>query len=157
MSRRLFFSAWTIFTFPWKSWKVLPLFEPMLAPLKTGSGRGQKWIHAGVHHRIYGSDERCVLTGRTRSHLEIFDTWNYSWFFTTGTGPAECWRHSSLIVGPGWFVWLWAFRALVATELSNDVLWNISIEKPGNTRFTNRMVGNSFSLPVETSFLGRRG
>ena len=36
MSRR-FFSAWTIFTFPWKIWKVQPLIEPMLAPAKTGA------------------------------------------------------------------------------------------------------------------------
>ena len=35
MSRR-FFSAWTIFTFPWKIWKVQSLIEPMLAPAKTG-------------------------------------------------------------------------------------------------------------------------
>ena len=57
---------------------------------KNRSGGGLKWIHAGVHHRIYGSDGRCILTGRARSHLKIFDIWNCSWFFTTGTGPAEC-------------------------------------------------------------------
>ena len=46
MSRR-FLSPWTIFSFPWKIWKVQPLGEPMLAPAKTGAveDRGGSAMH----------------------------------------------------------------------------------------------------------------
>ena len=57
-----------------KNWEVQPLIEPMLAPAKTGAVDRSGSALEFIIEVTAAMDDAGILTGRTGSHLKIFDT-----------------------------------------------------------------------------------